>query len=233
MSAFNKTRKQLLLASFLELMKDVGTATPGHFLAFDADRQIAQVQIGIQRIDVDGRTFEPSPIIECPVAFFGGGEYFIEHQIDPGDECLIVFSQRCIDGWVNTGGVARNPIMRFHSMSDACILPGLRSQPNSISDFQNNGIRLRNKAGNRFIWLKNDGTAQIDVDTLTLNGDLVHMGDTMQTGDSAQIGTHTATGVIADDVTANNSLMANGVEQANHDHGGVSRGDQRTDPVGG
>lgn len=194
---------ELTRRTFIEMMKDVGTSIPGHFLTFDPATQLAQIQIGVQRIDVNGETFEPAPLIECPVAFLGGSEYFVEHQIDPGDECLIVFSQRCIDGWINTGGVANNPIMRFHDFSDAAILPGLRSQVNKITDHQNNGVRLRNKAGDKFIWLKNDGTAAITVDTLTV------IANVELTGDINQDGSQTVSG----------DVVASGISLVNHIHG--------------
>lgn len=199
------TFSEMTRRTFIEMMKDVGTSIPGYFLAFDSATQLAQVQVGIQRTDVNGEVFEPSPIIECPVYFCGGGEYFIEHQIDAGDECLIVFSQRCIDGWVQTGGVADNPIMRFHDFSDAAILPGLRSQPNAITSFENNGVRLRNKAGDKYIWLKNDGTAEIQVDTLTINGNIIHTGD--QTSSGTITGT---TDVIAAGVSGKGHVHAPG-----------------------
>ncbi|QGH75033.1 putative baseplate protein [Vibrio phage Rostov M3] len=226
----NSKRTELMKRSFIELMKDVGTSIPGHFLAFDPDTQLAQIQIGIQRVDVNGKVFEPAPLIECPVAFLGGSEYFIEHQIDPGDECLIVFSQRCIDGWINTGGIADNHIMRFHDFNDAAILPGLRSQPNKISSFENNGVRLRNKSGDKYIWLKNDGTAEITVDTLRLNGDFVHTGDTNHTGNTIQSGDLTVSGtIIAGIISAMTSLLIAGKEMLGHIHSGVTRGNQNTD----
>lgn len=201
MSAKTSTT-ELMRRSFVEMMKDVATSIPGHFISFDPVTQLAQIQIGVQRIDVNGETFEPTPLIECPVAFLGGSQYFIEHQIDPGDECLIVFSQRCIDGWVNSGGIANNPIMRYHDFSDAAILPGLRSQPNAIQSFENNGVRLRNQAGDKFIWLKNDGTAAITVDTLKIIGDIDHEGNTKQVGDIDHTGTQTTSvDVIADGIS--------------------------------
>lgn len=201
MSAKTSTA-ELMRRSFVEMMKDVATSIPGHFISFDPATQLAQIQIGVQRIDVKGETFEPTPLIECPVAFLGGSQYFIEYQIDPGDECLIVFSQRCIDGWVNSGGIANNPIMRYHDFSDAAILPGLRSQPNVIQSFENNGVRLRNKTGDKFIWLKNDGTAAITVDTLKIIGDIDHEGNTKQVGDIDHTGTQTTSvDVIADGIS--------------------------------
>lgn len=151
---------ELLKRSFSEMMKDVATSIPGHILAFDPVAQTAQVQIGIVRKDIKGVSFDPPPLIEVPV-YFAGGSFLVEHQIDPGDEGFIMFSQRCIDAWVNTGGIAENPILRFHDYSDAVFFPGLRSQPNKIESFANDGIRLRNADASQYVWLKKDGTVEI------------------------------------------------------------------------
>jgi hypothetical protein len=148
---------QMLREAFREMMKGVATSTPGHILAFDPVTQLAQVQIGIIRVDLNGATFEPPAIIETPV-YFPGDDYHIEYQIDPGCEGDILFSQRCVDGWIQTGGVAANPIGRFHDPQDAFFLPGFRSMPNKLPAFQNNGIRMSNRTGTQFMWLKNDGS---------------------------------------------------------------------------
>lgn len=153
-----RARNQSLIRSaFSELMKDVCTSVPGHVLTFDPMTQRAQVQIGILRVDINEATFMIPPIVEVPV-YFPGGDYCIEYQVDPQCEGDILFSQRCIDGWIQSGGVAENPIGRFHNMQDAMFLPGFRSQPNALPSFQNNGVRMRNKAGTQFVWLKNDNT---------------------------------------------------------------------------
>lgn len=158
----DKTKQpELLRRSFIELMKNVCTSIPGHILTFDPDTQLAQVQVGIQRVDINDAVFQVGPIIETPV-YFPGGEFCVEYQIDPGCEGDILFSQRCIDGWIQSGGIAANPIGRFHNMQDAMFLPGFRSIPNALPDFQNNGIRLRNRAGGQFVWLKNDNSISAD-----------------------------------------------------------------------
>ncbi len=200
------TLTNLLQRSFIEMMKDVGTSIPGHILSFDPDTQLAQLQIGIQRVDVAGTTFTPPPLIECLVYVYGG-DYTVEVQIDPGTEGIIFFSQRCIDAWNDTGGVANIPILRFHDFSDAYFLPGLRSQPNAISGHANNGIRLRNKDGSEYIWLKNDGTANIKTGTLTIDADVIHNGNTMQTGDVIHEGNLVRTG----DTTLIGNLNETGV----------------------
>lgn len=145
---------------FREIAKDLGTSIAGHILAFDVDTQLAQVQIGVSSRDRKGSEIIPDPIIECPVHFSGGGDWSFEHKLEAGDEGLIIFSQRCLDGWIQTGGVANNPIARFHDKQDACFIPGIRSKPNAIKDFQNNGIRLRNADASVYHWLKDDGSIE-------------------------------------------------------------------------
>jgi hypothetical protein len=218
-----------LKAVHRELMKDVGTSIPGNIIAFDPDVQLAQVQIGIERIDVNGKRYTPPPLIECPVLVPGGKQFIIEHQIDSGDECLIIFSQRCIDGWVNNGGVANNPILRYHSFDDAMVIVGLRSQPGKVTGHANNGVRMRNEAGDKYIWLKNDGTAEITVDTLKINGNIEHDGNTTQTGNNEVTGSVSATvEVSAPQVTGTTDVSFGGISGVGHVHGGVQTGTSNT-----
>lgn len=152
---------RMIRDAFRELMKGVHTSIPGHILTFDPDTQLAQVQVGIVRVDINDAEFTLKPIIETPV-YFPGGDYCVEYQIDTGCEGDILISERCIDGWVQAGGVAANPIGRFHNLQDAMFLPGFRSRPNALPDFQNNGVRIRNRAGTQFVWLKNDNSISMD-----------------------------------------------------------------------
>jgi len=154
------TQTELIEHSFFELMKDVGTSIPAAVQSFDGDTQQAVIQVGIERIDINGVTFTPPPIIQCPV-MFPGGKWCVEYQIDKGDEGLLIISQRCMDAWKDQGGVAPNPIGRFHDMQDALFIPGFRSQKNKLTDFQNNGIRLRDQSGENYVWLKNSGDIEM------------------------------------------------------------------------
>ena len=170
------TTTEMMRKCFSELMKSVGTSIPGQVLGFDSGSQLAQVQVGIERIDINGKSVALSPISEVPI-YFPGGDFCVEYQIDAGNEGLILFSQRCIDAWVNQGGTAPPPIRRFHDMSDALFIPGFRSQPNKLAGFQNNGIRLRDKDGSNFIWLKNDGTILIQATTMNIIANTTFVGN--------------------------------------------------------
>lgn len=137
--------------------KDIYTCVPGYIVAFNPSTQRAQVQIGIQRVQTDGTTFDPPVIVDVPVSF-PGDDYVLEFQISPGCEGSIHFSQRCIDGWKQTGGIAVNPVARFHHPQDAFFVPGIRSLGNVIPAFANDGVRIRDNSGDRYVWIKNDGT---------------------------------------------------------------------------
>lgn len=150
-----------LKTAFHELMKGVNTSIPGHIVTFNPATQRAQVQVGLERNLVTGGVQIPRVIEDVPV-HFAGGDYTLEFEVGNGTEGAIFFSQRCLDGWKNTGGVAANPLPRFFDMQDCYFVPGVRSQPNAIQGFQNNGIRIRNKAGNQFAWLKNDGSVMLE-----------------------------------------------------------------------
>ncbi|WP_368647714.1 Gp138 family membrane-puncturing spike protein [Castellaniella ginsengisoli] len=152
----------LFRTAFREMMKGVCTSVPGHVLTFDPGQQRAQVRIGVQTVTAGGATIQPPPIIDVPVLFPGGTQFAVIHQIDPGDEGLILFSQRCVDAWKQTGGVAQNPLARFHDTHDAFFIPGFRPLPTRISGFANDGIRMQSRDGSRHVWIKSSGEIVAD-----------------------------------------------------------------------
>lgn len=206
-------------SAIIEHMKDVGTSIPAHILAFDPQNQTAQIQIAIVRIDIDGNEYNLPPVIECPVYFAGGSDFFVEHEVNPQDECLAVFSQRCIDGWLNTGGIAQQPIVRFHDINDACVFVGIRSEPNAIQNHANDGIRLRNKSGSDYIWLKKDGSIDIkSTANVTINGVTITPSGAVQMPQTLDV-----SGAVT-----GGSGKFDGVTVETHTHGGVLAGGAST-----
>jgi hypothetical protein len=201
------TLTEMIDRTISEILKGVGTSIPGHVLSFDVATQLAKVQIGIEFVDVQGESFNLAPVVNVPV-HFSGGDFVLEHQIDEGNEGLIVVSQRCIDGWKEQGGVAAQTVVRKLDMQDALFIPGFRSKPNAISGFNNNGIMLRNKDGSDYIWLKNTGEASIQV-----SGDINLNGVTIDS-----TGNIVSPGTISGDVLSAPSVVADGKELVNHYH---------------
>lgn len=69
-----------------------------------------------------------SQLVDVPVCFPHGGGYLITFPIRSGDECLVVFSSRCIDGWWQSGQVAPQTDRRMHDLSDGFAIVGPYSQ---------------------------------------------------------------------------------------------------------
>lgn len=162
----SRTREQfakMLREIFGEYLKDnVRTSVPGRVLSFDPVTQLAEVQIGLMLEDRLGNAEPRRPIVRVPVQFWGAAGGTLECRVAEGVEGSIMFSQECIDSWVDQGGVAAKSEPRRFSINDAYFLPGVRSVPGAITAFANDGIRLRSLDGSAYVWIHDDKTVEID-----------------------------------------------------------------------
>ena len=148
-------------------MANIGTSIPGYILEWTPP--YAKVQIGIKSKDLLTKDEQPRAPIVNVIPVFAGGDFELQFEIKAGDECLIIFSQRCIEQWNQTGGVAVMGKDNVLSMTDAYCIVGLKSvkKRESVS-YVNNGIRLFSK-DNYYVWLKNDNSVEIKSTSLTAN----------------------------------------------------------------
>lgn len=153
---------KMLREIFGEYLKDnMRTSVPGHVLSFDPDTQMAEVQIGLMLEDRLGAQQPRRPIIHVPVQFWGAAGGTLECRVANNTEGALFFSQECIDSWVDQGGVAVKSEPRRFSINDAYFIPGIRSIPGAITDFSNDGIRLRSNDGSAYFWIHDDKSLEI------------------------------------------------------------------------
>lgn len=111
----------------------VRVALPGIITAYDETSQTVSVRPAIrEQLNIDGQTrYEEVPLlIDVPVVMPRAGGYVLSFAPREGDECLVVFSDLCIDSWWQSGGV-QNPFeMRRHDFSDGFAILGVWSQKN-------------------------------------------------------------------------------------------------------
>ncbi|MBR8654188.1 hypothetical protein KDH83_12880 [Achromobacter sp. Marseille-Q0513] len=217
--------------AFQELMKGVHTSVPGHILTFDPALQRAQVRIGIEVVYTNGTTAQLPPIADVPVLFLGGTQFTMTHQVNPGDEGLIVFSQRCVDGWKQTGAVANNPLSRFHDAHDAFFIPGFRPLPTRVEGFVNDGIRMQSRDGGRHVWIKASG--EIIADNGAASVQITTGGDVKLQNGAGHIhlladGTVNINGALIkpDGTIHASNVTFGGVSGKDHRHTGVQSGSQ-------
>ncbi|MFW8450019.1 Gp138 family membrane-puncturing spike protein, partial [Klebsiella pneumoniae] len=58
-------------------------------------------------------------LVDVPVVFPRGGGCTLTFPVKPGDECLVIFADRCIDFWWQSGGIQEPVDERMHDLSDA------------------------------------------------------------------------------------------------------------------
>ncbi|MGO4412496.1 Gp138 family membrane-puncturing spike protein [Cupriavidus sp. KB_39] len=90
-------------------------------------------------------------LVDCPVQFPAGGNCTLTFPVAPGDECLVVFASRCIDGWWQSGGVQEQAELRMHDLSDGFVLLGFRSVPRALANVSTTATQLRSENGATYI----------------------------------------------------------------------------------
>jgi hypothetical protein len=159
-----------LLAALQGWQADMWTALPAVVQSFDAAAKTAVVQVAIRMrltspIDGSQTWVDIKPIADCPVYFPSGGGYTLTFPLAKGDECLLVFSSRCIDAWWQNGGTENiQNMMRMHDLSDGFVFAGISSKPAVQPNISINSVQLRDNAGTTNIELAS-GTINIKAAT--------------------------------------------------------------------
>lgn len=220
-------------------------ALPGTILSFDPDAVTCMVQPAIKGYERDAagvqKSVSVSVLVDVPVVFPRGGGCTLTFPVRAGDECLLIFADRCIDFWWQSGGEQEPVSQRTHHLADAFAIVGPQSQAKKISGISTSATQLRSGDGSTFFEL-DPSTQKIKIvapgglevvtplatfsHAVTIRGLLSWLG--------GMIGS-VVSGVaskITGDVEFIGSVKANGkVIDDTHKHGGVQRGDSETDEV--
>ena len=196
----------LIRGGIFEYLKDVHTALPGVIESFDAGEQLAKVRPAIKRVfkTSDGEAVTTTPqelplLINVPVIFPAGNGWHLTFPVTKGDECLIIFCERSIEGWRNDGGVVEPSAKRFHALNDAVAIMGLHSKPQKISDYSESAIELRT-TGNKISIAEGLTTLKGNVKiegNVEINGNTTQQGNVSTTGNVATTGNSTVSGALA------------------------------------
>ena len=136
-------------------------ASPGIIQSFDAAKQTVTVKVALREkvLNKDTREVEDIEIhvlVDVPVVLPRSGGFSLTLPITAGDECLVVFSDCCIDAWYQSGGVQNQMDRRRHDLSDGFAIIGIGSQPKVISGYSADSAELRNEAGTVKVQVKSD-----------------------------------------------------------------------------
>lgn len=217
-------------------------AIPGVIESFDPDSVTASVRPAIKGYDggtEDDGWIELPLLVDVPVIFPRGGGCTLTFPVKAGDECLLIFGDRCIDFWWQNGGVQKPVDMRMHDLSDAFAIVGPQSQAHKISGISTSAAQLRTDDGAAFVEVavghaitvkttgkltaSADGGTEITSPTIVLNGNVTINGNLSQ-----GMGTSGGSATMRGPVTVTNDVTAGGKSLMTHTHGGVQTGSGNT-----
>lgn len=137
------------------LVGELNTCLIGQIERFDPQRMSADVVL----------LPDNELIIDVPVGIQQTGDFFIRIPYKPGDFVLVVFSQRDIDGIMNSGDAT--PSKRMLSKDDAVIVCGLNPFDAPLLPAANSGdLVIGKRNGNSKIVLK---SASDDIEVTCAN----------------------------------------------------------------
>jgi len=220
---------ELNQSRFSAKQAEIQTALPGTIISFNPIEMTCSVQPAIQGIQFSDTGSSPinlPVLVDCPVVFPRGGGCTITFPIKKGDECLIIFSSRCIDGWWQLSGMSGTNItprpqleMRMHDLSDGFVIPGPSSQPRVLSSISTTAIEIRSDNRDAVISL-NPTSYVIQINTAS-SVNITSTGNTNITAPTTAItGNLTVSGTII----ANGNITGGGISLDTHVH---------SDPQGG
>lgn len=231
----------LMLAALRGWQAGIFTSDIGIIDSFDASKQTCTVQLATQQKirNQDGvENWVTLPLlVDVPVHFPNGGGFTLTFPVAKGDECLVVFAQRCIDYWYESGGVQRQAELRMHDISDGFAFVGFRSLPRMLFPHASvSAAQLRSDDGLTFvevadgsITLKAPTSVTIDTPMTTITGDLIVQGKATITKLLTYLGGLLGGGGSGSSITGNlthtsGALTSNGIQLDTHKH---------SDPQGG
>ena len=118
------TQTELLEQAKNNAMMDVRVSMPARIVSFNPATKTASVEIGLKMVNADDTQSDYPPLVDCPCIFTRGGGSHLVHPYTAGDKGIVLFSDRCFDGWFQAGQVAPPMDFRVHSMSDAYFIGG-------------------------------------------------------------------------------------------------------------
>lgn len=212
-------------------MSSLRVSMPGIIQSFDPTTVTCVVQPALKGSEIDNKdnlvSLNLPLLVDVPVVFPRGGGVTLTFPVSVGDECLVIFADRCIDFWWQSGGVQESVDLRQHDLSDAFALVGPQSQAQKISNISTSAAQLRTDDGGALIELDPSSHA-VSVKT---SGNLIAQASGSVAITSPTI-TFTGDVTINGGVTVTNDVTAGGKSLQNHVHSGVQTGGGTTgEPV--
>jgi len=181
----------------LTFKSTLNTAIVGKIVSFDAATVTAEIQLGVSYKMADGTFEQVTNLLEVPIMVLQAGGFSMTFPVKAGDECLVIFQQRDISTWIESGGPIQSVSNRQLDMSDAVAIVGIQSRVNRVQAYDPANFQIRTE--NVSLTITPDGMLTVDTrDSVSITADsgVEITGDVSITGDALINGALNTTGKI-------------------------------------
>lgn len=127
--------------------QEIRVAMPAEVIEYDYKKQMVNARPYFKRKYLDGEVTDAPVIYNVPVAFPRAGEAFVSMPIEKGHNVLLIFSDRSMEKWLNSGTAVDPEDRRVHHISDAIAIPGCYPFSNPAPVANNTDVIIRNGNG--------------------------------------------------------------------------------------
>jgi hypothetical protein len=215
----------------LQAMQDslqarIFTALPGIYQKAGKGNQTASVKTAIKGKVANGKggwdDKEMPLLINLPILWPGGSGFQLTFPLSEGDEGLIIFAQRCIDSWWQSGGVQPQAEIRMHDIADGFFFPSMLSQAKAPSTAASTStVQLRSADGATYVEVASGNIVNVHASAgCNITGPVSITGNLTLGGTISAIGG----GAIAGNLQMAGTVQGGTVTLNTHIHAGVTTG---------
>lgn len=113
----------------------------GRIIEFDSTTQTCTVEL-MQIKQFNDQAFIPAPITQVPLIIYGSDNSYITLPNPVGSVCLLLFLDRNIDNFLETGEQYMPETSRMHDFTDAVALTTFKTLANPIESYDENAITM-------------------------------------------------------------------------------------------
>jgi hypothetical protein len=171
----------LIKRTITQTLMQLRVSMPCIVTAYNPVRQMVSVRIAQPEVTLSGEVVQMPIIVDVPVSFTRCGNAHITFPINAGDTGFLIFADRDVSNWLNSGNGGVPDSQRTHSINDAYFVAGIvgggvSANPNDV-EIKYNGTSIH---------IRKNGDVDITAPTVKISGDL-EVGGGITTGDNVTV----------------------------------------------
>lgn len=144
-----KEKTQVDFNNVMELAQDaimsrLNVHNIGRIIEFDKNTQTCTVELMILK-QFNERIIEPAPLTDVPLIILGAGGGHITLPNPVGTVCMLMFLDRNMDNFMETGEAYAPETSRMHDFTDCVALTTFKSAVNPVENYDDEAITIFNE----------------------------------------------------------------------------------------